>query len=151
MFIFLTNRRVWPPIFWSVMFPKVPCLTDPEGPPGHITCFSLQHSHLKNQLCLSGQGRHLTKRWAVGKSQEGFKVGVSGSNFRFNALWAVSWRMLRLHWGDKVVIVLEKANEFSLCAACVRSWTLTALVCCGGSGCHVRMEMSKPDFALAEG
>lgn len=63
----------------------------------------------------------MTKRWEVGKPKEGFKERVSGSDFRFAALSAVSGRMLRLHWGDQVVIVLEKANAFSICAACVRS------------------------------
>ena len=54
------------------------------------------------------------------KPPEGFKQGVPGSDFtfRFTALATAVWRMFGLGCGDKMVILLEKPDEFHMCTAC---------------------------------
>lgn len=87
-------------------------------------------------------GRHLTRDKRLG-NHRGVSTDESGSDFCSGCSFM---EMFRLHWGDEAVIVHEKANEFSMGAAYVRSWTLTALACCGGSPCLLRTEMGKSDF-----
>lgn len=87
------------------------------------------------------------ERQKVLKPQEEFKQDMSGSDFnvRFTALAAAVWRMFRLRCGDKVVILLEKHSEFSMCVACVVQWTLTVrLACCRRQLLFSLLEMSKP-------
>lgn len=88
----------------------------------------------------------------VFQPQEGFKQAVSGSNFsfRFTALATAVWRMFRLHCGDKVVILLERPNEFHMCVACFMRWTLTVPLACGRRLLSPLLKMSKPAWVAGK-
>lgn len=62
-------------------------------------------------------GRHLTRDKRLG-NHRGVSTDESGSDFCSGCSFM---EMFRLNWGDEAVLVHEKANEFSMGAACVKS------------------------------
>lgn len=143
-FFFRSLQILW--FIWPRHIPHL-CITSFPHWYGHLISFWRFSS-------LLAPGANFNEMQEVLKPPERFKQGVPGSDFtsRFTALAAAVWRMLGLGWGDKMVILLEKPDEFHMCPACSMRWTATVLLAvCRRPLLSSSLEMSKSDWVPENG